>query len=104
MSERKLKLWNGNAQTFVPYKLAREKGLRHNSYVHMYACAASRADLCRMIAEWTDAASRSLNGYIRDYWSEGAWGDSMTGITPERGLWIAFDYGSKPKKVWPAEG
>jgi hypothetical protein len=99
-SERKLKIWNGNAQVIVPPDLARRKGLRHNSYVHAYGCAASRADLCRMLAEWSGAAG-SINSYIRDYWHEGAWGNSMTGIEPERGLWIAWDFKSKPERVWP---
>jgi hypothetical protein len=95
----KLKIWNGNAQTFVPIEEAAKRGLRHNSYVHVYGCAPSRAALCRMVEEWS-GRSRSLNGYIRDYWSEGAWGDWMEGIEPEIGLWVSYEHG-KPERVWP---
>lgn len=102
MSVRKLKIWNGNAQTMIPWDLAKARLVRHNSYVHAYACAHSRADLCRMLAEWSNSAIVS-DSYIRDYWSEGAWGNAMTGITPERGLWLAFDHMSKPERVWPPD-
>lgn len=98
----KLKIWNGNAQTFVPRETAKAHGLRHNSYVHAYGCAPSRAALCRMIAEWSGGTSRSLDGYLRDYWHEGAWGNAMTGIQPEVGLWAQFDRGQPPERVWPA--
>jgi hypothetical protein len=101
VSERKLKIWNGNAQTMVPLKDAKRHGLRHNSYVHAYACAASRADLCRMLMEWSGSTGRGLDSYIRDYWSAGAWGNSMTGVVPERGLWVQYDRSSKPERVWP---
>jgi hypothetical protein len=95
----KLKIWNGNAQALVPYAEAAKRGLRHNSHVTAYGCAPSRSALCRMIQEWS-GKSRSLDGYIRDYWSAGCWGDSMKGIEPEAGLWVAYEYG-KPERVWP---
>jgi hypothetical protein len=100
MSERKLKIWNGNAQTFVPCDEARRRGLRHNIYVHAFGCAPSRAELCRMLTAWS-GGGRALDAYIRDYWSEGAWGNSMTGVVPEYGLWVQYDRHDKPEKVWP---
>jgi hypothetical protein len=101
MSERKLKIWNGNVQTMVPYELAKARGLRHNSYVHAYGCAPSRAALCRMLLEWSGGSGKGLDSYVRDYWSEGAWGNSMTGIAPEVGLWVQFDRSGEPERVWP---
>jgi hypothetical protein len=77
-------------------------GLRHNSYVHAYVCAKSRADVCRMLADWSGHSGRGLGSYIRDYWSAGHWGDSMNGITPERGLWIQYER-AKPVRIRSAE-
>lgn len=96
---KKLKVWNGNAQLFVPTLEAKRRGLRHNSYVHAYGCAPSRAALCRIVEEWSSRCP-SLYSYIRDYWHEGAWGDSMNGIEPEVGLWVSYEHG-KPERVWP---
>lgn len=98
-----LQIWNGNAQTFVPFALRQKHGLRHNSYVHMYGCATSRAALVRMIQAWSGSQG-SLDSYIKDYWSKGCWGDSMNGIDPEPGLWVQWSQGTKPERVWPAPG
>lgn len=65
---KKLKLWNGRLQ----------------GYKHGYIAAYSQADAIRLAEE-----NFGLRGWlpeIRDYWSEGAWGDSMIGVTPRRGL------------------
>lgn len=98
----RLKIWNGNVQTMVPYRLVKERGVRHNSYVHAYGCAPSRAALCRMLAAWSGSVG-SLDSYVRDYWHEGAWGNAMEGITPEVGLWVQFGPSAKPERVWPLE-
>jgi hypothetical protein len=95
-----LKIWNGNVQSMVPYEEAKRHGISYNGYAHGYGCARSRADLCRMIIEWS-GGSRGLDAYIRDYWSEGAWGIAMDGIAPERGLWVQYGYGAQPQRVWP---
>lgn len=72
MAEKKLKLWNGRMSP---------------PYDHGYVAAYSRADAIRVIAEGLGRGSRGMVTELRDYWSEGAWGNQMIGIKPERGLW-----------------
>lgn len=74
MTEKRLKLWNGRMSP--PYK-------------HGYVAAYSRADAIRVIAESLGYSSRGMVSELRDYWSEGNWGNSMIGIVPERGLWAS---------------
>ncbi len=34
-----------------------------------------------------------LRGEIENFWNRGAWGVAMTGITPERGIWVSIGRG-----------
>ena len=65
---------------------------------HLYIAAYSLADAVRLVNE----AYRKIHGYedrpdincvnvnyANNYWSKGCWGNSMDGITPERGVWHA---------------
>jgi hypothetical protein len=98
-----LKVWNGNAQTFAPYAEKLKHGVSYNGYVHAYGCARSRAELCRMLTEWAGGQPQRLDSYLREYWNEGAWGNSMAGIEPEPGVWVQWGRSNKPERVWPPE-
>lgn len=71
----------------------------------MFACAKSRAELLRMIAEYQGGSlSPGMNAArIAKYWSEGAWGNPMEGVEPEPGLWIQYRNDTTPERVWPKE-
>lgn len=97
----KLKLWNGNAQTMAPYAEVKKRNIPHNGHVHVYACAGSRAEVLRMLQAWTGDVGLGRDSYVRDYWNAGAWGNTMDGIVPERGLWVQYGHGSQPERVWP---
>jgi hypothetical protein len=92
-----LKLWNGSGRS------ARKTGdplwadLRSNSRVHAYVAAHNRADAIRVIEEYCGRAPSVTE--IRDYWHEGAWGNPMKGVVPERGLWIDFNDNGQPVRV-----
>lgn len=72
-----LKLWNGR---LLPYE-------------HGFIAAYSRADAQRV---WHEALGQQRGTMIEltQYWHEGAWGNSMIGITPERGMWAQLSDGT----------
>lgn len=45
----------------------------------------------------------AMNRELREYASEGAWGDNMKNITPELGVWRQEKYGDKPIRTWPVQ-
>jgi hypothetical protein len=94
---RKLKIWNGAGYCCRNNKDQRWKDVPFNDAPHAFVCAYSRADARRVIAEYTGYEPGDAE--IRDYWSEGAWGKSMEGVEPERGLWLQFDSNEKPVRV-----
>jgi hypothetical protein len=84
---KELKIWNGRSCIWEA-KLPEE--LRgHRSY-HMYIAAYSVADASRLINEF-NGYERNYAQEIKIYFSKGCWGNSMEGITPERGIWISHD-------------
>lgn len=82
---KKLKIWNGRFYF---------TGTSRTS--HVYAAAYSIKDLQAML----DPISRWPITYreISVYWSKGCWGNSMEGITPERGAWVSIE-GAPIKRV-----
>jgi len=86
---KKLKLYDGQSVAITP-----PHGLGH-----AYVAAYSRADACRVIEEYT--GRKFPANEIRDYWSEGRWGNSMDHIVPERGLWLKSS-SSVPVRVVPS--
>jgi len=92
---RQLKVWNGRG--YCCYKLddPRWASFNHPTRVHACVCAHSRADAARVIESYT--GHKVTDAELRDYWAE-CWGNSMKGITPERGLWLEFEAG-KPTRV-----
>jgi hypothetical protein len=54
---------------------------------HIYVAAHSQADAIRVVNELY-GEGRLSTSEIKNYWSKGAWGTNMEGITPERGAWV----------------
>lgn len=78
----------------------------------LYVAAYSAKDAIDLVNE----AYRKLRGYtdrpdirvvsvseLRTYWSKGCWGNSMDGVTPERGVWWGKEDGRgmalKPERI-----
>ncbi|MEG0870428.1 MAG: hypothetical protein RSD49_01645 [Hafnia sp.] len=53
-----------------------------------FICAHSQADANRLITEYTGKPVPANE--TKAYFDEGPWGLAMKGVTPERGIWIAF--------------
>jgi hypothetical protein len=75
VSEQKLKLWNG----------------RWFKHQHLYIAAYSQKDAVGVVAEVFPTARFTLHE-IQTYFSP-CWGNSMKGVTPERGVWVQTDDG-----------
>ena len=89
---KELKVWNGRGYCCRKISDPRWEGI---DCVHANVCAYSRADARRVLAEYCGVLPSDAE--LRNYFSP-CWGNSMQGITPERGLWIEFERG-KPVKV-----
>ena len=87
---KKLRIWNG--------------GLDGRG-AHVYIAAYSLREAARLLEETRKKVfnvAYELNDMlinrnsieIRDYFSEGCWGNPMEGVTPERGVWYAPALGS----------
>jgi hypothetical protein len=83
MINSKLKIWNGRGWDSA--WLGRERRL--TGVEHWYGCAESKADLMRLFFQADPRVPMSLHE-IKNYASEGCWGNTMEGITPERGIWV----------------
>jgi hypothetical protein len=80
MAKKKtLRLWNGRWQ---------DRG-------HVYVAAYTRADAGRLLSQAAGCTLPAIDREIRDYFNE-CWGNTMEGITPERGVWVRS--GSRPSK------
>lgn len=67
---------------------------------HIYVCGYSRADCIRILNELS-GSSRGMTNEFNVYFNKGCWGNTMEGITPERGAWVTDkNYGS-PKRIYP---
>lgn len=85
---KQLKLWNGRSLLLRTQEDSRWDALGTNQAPHVYICAYSRADARRLIEEY---CGRDIGDFeIKNYFSEGCWGNSMDGVVPERGLWLQF--------------
>lgn len=97
-----LKIWNGGGIGVVPFRVYRDK-VRDASSIQVYACAASRAELLRMILAYqgVERLMIGMESTIKSHWTEGLWGTPMEGVTPEPGLWIEYPGERTPTRVWP---
>lgn len=94
---KELKVWNGRAHCCQKRDDPFWEGVAHNTTMRAYIAAYSRADACRLIGEYCGA--QPSDSELKNYWSEGAWGNSMAGIKVERGLWISLSYAA-PVRVF----
>lgn len=63
---------------------------------HIYVCGKSKADAIRILEE---LSGTKMTYEMNIYFSQGAWGDPMDGIIPERGAWVHDDYWNWPPKA-----
>lgn len=82
-----LKFWNGNPYGILPSKDCFDK--------HVYIAAYSAEDARNVCLE---AGLYANYPNLKKYFSQ-CWGDSMKGITPERGIWVVVGYNGTPKKI-----
>jgi hypothetical protein len=90
---KELKLWNGRCYGVLP-----DNEWKRDGHVgHVYVAAYSMSDARRLCVE----LGLYDPGYteVSKYWSAGAWGNSMTGITPERGVWVGYGPRDKPTRI-----
>ena len=81
-----MKIWNGRG-----FGIRKDGKTRQAK--HCYVCANSRSDAVRLINE--AAGWKAMTDYeIKHYYVEGAWGNTMDGITPERGVWVTWPDGT----------
>lgn len=69
---------------------------------HLYVCARSRAEASRLMAKALGRPKdTSFLSELKNYYSFGCWGNRMTGITPEVGVWGARDHcdTTKPERI-----
>lgn len=80
---------------------------------HLYICAKNRTHAAKLMHRAFYLIKRQTKEYIapdkldidracreiRDYFSEGCWGNSMNGITPEIGVWYSTKWPLKPVRV-----
>lgn len=71
-SEKPLRLWNG----------------RWEDGKTAFVAAYSRADAGRLLCQAAGKDLRGIDNELKDYFNQ-CWGDTMNGITPERGVWVA---------------
>lgn len=84
-------------------EIARANGLKifngrgWDQYRHAYVCAKSRAEACRLLhAVGHGGASDSE---LKNFWHEGAWGNAMAAIDPEKGVWVTAGKGEAIKRL-----
>lgn len=71
-----LQIWNGRGFTVWETKI---------HFDHAYVCAESGAEAVKLLQK---AGHTGMNyNELKNYWSKGCWGNSMDGITPEKGVW-----------------
>ena len=87
---KKLRLFNGMFQE------------KDTGQVHAYVAAYSRADAVRVITEYMGHKTRGIENELKVYWSE-ACGNPMSGIEPQRGLWVQLKHMEQPIKRYPLQ-
>ena len=93
---KQLKIWNGRCYSHPINKNELWKNRKQKETPHIFVCAHSMADAARVCEQYF--AQPPSRNEMKEYWSPNCWGNSMDGITPERGLWIQFR-SEKPVRV-----
>jgi hypothetical protein len=86
-----LKIWNGRG---------------YEERTHLYLAAYSRADAARLLVKvYPHTTVGHWIPELTNYFCEGCWGNTMEGITPERGIWIIRnEYTAEqtaPERIYP---
>lgn len=89
---KKLKLWNGRCYDVLPKNQWRKDGQTG----HVFVAAYSVRDIQQLCDE--HGLCKPTNYEVSVFWSAGCWGNTMEGITPERGIWLAYGPG-KPERI-----
>lgn len=94
---------NSSLKTTKPLKLYNGRLTYKRVRGHGYIAAYSDADAIRILDQVV--GGRGNRKEITVYWSKGAWGNQMDGVTPERGLWFIdsenryAENAPKPKRI-----
>ena len=91
---RQLTCWNGAGSHCRNDSDPLWAGVRANASTHAYVAAHSRADAAKIVSQYLGRDYPAA--MLRDFWLSG-WGNALTGISPERGLWL--DIGKGPVRV-----
>jgi len=106
VTPKPLKLMNGRGgclrNTHDPIAGPKWQAASWHSDCHGYIAAYSRADAVRMIQDYLGRPGIGLDAELKTYWSMGCWGNSMDGVTPERGIWLSIGRNGKPFRVYPS--
>ena len=65
---------------------------------HGFIAAYSKSDAVRVMEE-AFGPGRGYMTEINVYWHHDCWGDTMSGITPVRGCWVAKEPNGKPERI-----
>ena len=89
---KKLKIWNGRGYGCRDY--SKPHGRAHYEYPdsseQLFICARSRAEAARILSRAGGGSTGQANSEIKVYFSEGCWGNNMSHIEPEVGIWGKF--------------
>jgi hypothetical protein len=94
MSEE-LKLFNGRCYGVLPSSQWKRNGHTGHIFVAAYNVEDARR-LCRELGLNDPGRTEVVK-----YWNKDCWGNSMEGVTPERGVWLQYDHKIKPKRIKP---
>lgn len=101
--EKPLTLFNGRAYAILKRSDPRwaqrlAENPRAFESAHAFVAAYSAADAVRLIEEFNGGWPKAA-GELRSYWSKGQWGNRMSGVTPERGIWVTFSWNDAPERL-----
>lgn len=98
---RPIKLFNGRGWIAANGPDDRWGKVKDPGAVHLFIGAYSQKDAVEVVKQYVAPefhATVSLSE-IRRYFNKNAWGTTMDGIAPERGMWIQWEYSAKPERV-----
>ena len=87
-----IKLFNGRVQGHA----------RVSDQESFYVGATSIADVVRLVLAAGDYKIDARE--VNIYWSKGAWGNAMTGVAPERGVWWTANWHTPPRRLVDSDG
>ena len=94
---KKLKIWNGRGWGRGDYNCPEGHSNEQHypfSVEYIYVCARSRAEAGRILYKYGRGGyydGSAAANEIKNYFSEGCWGNRMNDIEPEVGLWVTVN-------------